>query len=243
MLWAIRSARPDLSVTLHAVDISQEIVDFAKQGAYSLANSSVRRANHPGVTDEEELRRTTNRDQPTSIFTRTSEREMAAMFDREEDQVKVKTRLKEGIVWHCGNVEDPALAGILGPQDIVVANRFLCHMKPADAERCLRSIARLVKPGGYLFVSGIDLDVRTKVARHMGWRPVTDMIQEVHEGDRSLTDGWPLEYWALEPFQPSRRDCMTRYAAVFQLGSRGTDAQTVKLTRPAPSARPMAYSR
>jgi hypothetical protein len=33
---------------------------------------------------------------------------------------------------------------LLGLQDIVIANRFLCHMEPRDAERCLRNIARLV---------------------------------------------------------------------------------------------------
>ena len=58
---------------------------------------------------------------------------------------------------------DPELINILGPQDMVVASNFLCHMAPADAEKCLGNIAQLVSPGGYLFVSGVDLDVRTKV--------------------------------------------------------------------------------
>jgi 2-polyprenyl-3-methyl-5-hydroxy-6-metoxy-1,4-benzoquinol methylase len=79
-----------------------------------------------------------------------------------------------------------------------VANRFLCHMEPAAAERCLRNIARLVKPGGYLFVSGVDLDVRTRVARGMGWKPVMDLIREIHEGDPSSRDGWPVDYTGLE---------------------------------------------
>ena len=219
--WAIRSARPDLRITLNAIDIAQEIVDFAKRGIYSLASADVQQAGHASRTDDEALALTTNRDQGAgSIFARMTEGEMAAMFDREGGLAKVKDRLREGIVWRCANAEDSGLAGLLGPQDIVVANRFLCHMKPAAAERCLRSIARLVKPGGYLFVSGVDLDVRTKVAREMGWTPVTDLIREVHEGDWSLTDGWPLHYWALEPFQAKRRDCMTRYTSVFQVGNR-----------------------
>src|SRR4030095_15800187 len=108
--------------------------------------------------------------------------------------------------------------GHRGPQRLVVANRFLFHMEPAASERCLRSVARLVKPGGYLFVSGIDLDVRTKTARALGWNPVADLLREVHEGDVSLLNDWPLEYWALEPFQATRRDGMLRYATAFQLG-------------------------
>jgi len=91
-------------------------------------------------------------------------------------------------------------------------------MKPAAAERCLGSIARLVKPGGYLFTSGVDLAVRTRMARRMGWKPVTDLLREVHEGDVSLRNGWPLEYWAQEPFQATRRDRVIRYAAAFRLG-------------------------
>jgi hypothetical protein len=34
----------------------------------------------------------------------------------------------------------------LGPQDILIASNFLCHMYPSMAERCLRNIARLVRP-------------------------------------------------------------------------------------------------
>jgi len=86
------------------------------------------------------------------------------------------------------------------------------------AERCLRNIALLVKPGGYLFVSGIDLDVRVKVARALGWRPVTELLREVYEGDSSLNERWPEDYWALEPLRASRPDWEVRYASVFQLG-------------------------
>src|SRR5262249_52280628 len=98
----------------------------------------------------------------------------------------------------------------------VVANRFLCHMHPEEAEACLRNLAQLVKPGGYLFVSGVDLDVRTKVVRALGLRPLTQMIREIHEGDPSLRRDWPLAYWGLEPFDQSRIDWTMRYASVFQ---------------------------
>jgi len=35
ILWTIRSARPDLKVSLDAVDISQEILSFAEKGIYT----------------------------------------------------------------------------------------------------------------------------------------------------------------------------------------------------------------
>jgi hypothetical protein len=90
-------------------------------------------------------------------------------------------------------------------------------MYPEEAEECLRNLARLVKLGGYLFVSGVDLGVRSKVARELGWRPVTELISEIHEGDPSLRRGWPFEYWGLEPFNQGRIDWKMRYASVFQI--------------------------
>ena len=60
-----------------------------------------------------------------------------------------------------------------------MASNFLCHMPPTMAEECLRNIARLVRPGGYLFVSGIDLDVRTRVAQDLGWSPLQELLEEI----------------------------------------------------------------
>ena len=90
-------------------------------------------------------------------------------------------------------------------------------MDPPDAERCLRNIARLVRPQGYLIVSGIDLDIRTKVARELGWRPVQDLLEEIHDGDPALRGHWPCHYAGLEPLDKRRKDWRTRYAAVFQM--------------------------
>ncbi len=35
ILWTIRSVRPDLKLITYAVDISQEILEFAERGVYS----------------------------------------------------------------------------------------------------------------------------------------------------------------------------------------------------------------
>ena len=219
MIWAIRSARPDLRLKVHAIDISQEIVDFATHGVYSLSGSDA-----VASSDDEAARRKgdvsygTSRDQNASMFERVSSEEMAAIFDYDDHQARVKPWLREGITWMCGDAGDPALLEAIGPQDIVVANRFLCHMQPPQAESCLRAIGKLVRPGGYLFVTGIDLDVRAKVALHSDWIPVTDLAREIHEGDTSILAGWPLEYWGLEPFDGQRPDWRIRYASVFQIG-------------------------
>jgi chemotaxis methyl-accepting protein methylase len=198
ILWTIRSARPDLKVLLEAVDISKEILSFAEKGIYSPDTSQFVCA---------------------SIFDRLTETEMIEMFDWEGDQAKVKSWLREGIRWQLGNAADAKLINILGSQDMVVASNFLCHMARADAEKCLRNIARLVSPSGYLFASGVDLDVRTKVALDLRWEPVRDLIVEIHDGDRSVRADWPWEWWGLEPLNRKRHDWQTRYAAAFRIRS------------------------
>jgi chemotaxis methyl-accepting protein methylase len=217
--WTLKAARPDLIINLRAIDLTQEIVEFGKQGVYSLEDTDVRDIeDQKGATDEVKLNWNTYRDQRAwSPFDRMSESEMNQMFDRDGDSVRVKSWIKEGISWHCADAGDPELVSILGRHDVVVANRFLCHMESAAAERILRNLGRVLKPGGYLFVSGVDLDVRMRVALDMKWKAVTELMEEVHDGDPSIRDGWPLDYWAKEPFQGRRRDAMIRYASAFQI--------------------------
>src|SRR5438445_1147256 len=146
--WALRSAWPDARFDLPAVDISAESVEAGREGVYE-----------PGVSELV--------DEP--IFERMTAKEVEEMFERIGDRLRIKPWIREGIVWQGGDADDPRILETRGPQDIVVANRFLCHMRPLEAERCIRNIARLLVPGGFLFVSGVDLDVRAKVANDLGW--------------------------------------------------------------------------
>jgi mannose-6-phosphate isomerase-like protein (cupin superfamily)/SAM-dependent methyltransferase len=194
--WKIRSTRPDLTLTLCAVDISKPSVEFGERGRYSLVDSQ--------LTD-------------TNVFERMNEMEMTDLFDYDGDVVTVKTWIREGIKWHVGDVAEPETNDALRPQDIVIASNFLCHMPPPIAERCLRNIASSVRPFGYLFVSGIDLDVRTKVAEELGWRPLEELLDEIHEGDVCMKTYWPWHYAGLEPLNKKRKDWKRRYAAAFQV--------------------------
>jgi len=199
--WTIRSARPDLNLILSAADISAQAVDFARRGVYPLTNSERTSA---------------------TIFERMTAAEKAGFFEMDGEAAAIKPWLREGIRWSVGDVGEPGIVEALGPQDIVVASNFLCHMPPSEAERCLRSIARLVSPYGYLFVSGIDLNVRTKVAQDLGWKPVQELLEEIHEGDPILRIHWPWHYSGLEPLDKKRKDWRIRYAAAFQVVAAAT---------------------
>jgi SAM-dependent methyltransferase/mannose-6-phosphate isomerase-like protein (cupin superfamily) len=194
--WRIKTARPDVKLVLHAMDISSEAVEIGRRGAYSVMDSELMDSN---------------------ILERMSCAEIQEMFDRDGDVVSVKSWIRERIEWRVGDAGKVRERDLGGPQDVVVASNFLCHMPPPMAERYLRNIARLVCPGGYLFVSGIDLDIRTRVADDLGWRPVLELLEEIHNGDPCMGTFWPWHYAGLEPLNKKRQDWKRRYAAAFQL--------------------------
>lgn len=196
VLWTVRSARPDLEVQLSAADISAEILDVAAKATYTPASSDL---------------------VGWSIFERLTETERREMFDWEGETATVKPWIRAGISWHAGDAGDPDFADTLGHKDIVLASNFLCHMPPAAAERCLRNIARLLDPGGYLFVAGVDLEVRARVAGDLGWQPIQELIREIHEGDPAVRHDWPWDWWGLEPLDDRRPDWQLRYAIAYRV--------------------------
>lgn len=207
MAWRILSGRPDLNLIMQAVDISPEAIEVAKKGEYSAASSEL-----------------TN----TQILENVTPPEREQIFQRNGNVMTVQSWIRDRISWSVSDARDPGIADLLGRQDIVVANNFLCHMEPQDAEQCLCNIARLVRPRGYLFVAGIDLDVRTKVACDLGWEPVEELIEKIHEGDPYMRGFWPWHYGGLEPLNKKRQDWKIRYAAVFRTAPEARAAQTEK---------------
>ena len=143
--------------------------------------------------------------------------EIEGFFDRDGDAVTVKSWIKEGIEWNVGNAAEPEILIDRGPKISWWLTIFFVIWMNSMAERCLRNIARLVSPHGYLFVSGIDLDIRTKVANDLGWKPLQELVEEVHEGDPGIRSDWPCHYVGLEPLNKKRQDWRTRYATAFQL--------------------------
>lgn len=198
VLYAIRSARPDLRLEVHAIDISQDIIDVAREAVYSPEKTALVSEN---------------------IFERLTQQEIASMFDEDNGRFRIKSWISGGVDWQVGDAADPQLARQVGPADIVIANKFLCHMKPRQAEACLRNLVNFVKRDGYLFVSGVDLDVRTKVALDLGWSPICELLREIHDGDASVRRDWPWRYWGLEPFDSKQPEWQIRYAAVFKVAA------------------------
>ena len=188
LLWFIRRARPDLEINACGLDVSESVIAKASAGIFSKSDKELACL---------------------------SETEVAALFDGEDEVLKIKPFLSRGLKWLVADALDPRLSKILEPQDFVLANNFLGPFFEDKAEKCLINISRIVKPNGYMAVFGMDLDLRTRWVKRQNYRPITDKIEQIHVGDRAMLD-WPWTRWGLEPLDKGCTDWQTRYAVVFQ---------------------------
>ena len=195
MSWAVLDKRRDIDLAVHASDISATSVETARAAVYPADFVAITGREAPGL----------------------DETEKAQLLETLADgSYRVRDDWRAPITWHLLDAMHPDVVERIGLQDVVVANRFLCHMEPGVARRCLRNVIRLVKPGGHLLVTGVDLDVRSQEIRAAGLIPVMDGIEDRHEGDPTLRIGWPLNYWGLEPLDKNRPDWPFRYGIAFR---------------------------
>ena len=191
--WALRDAASHRSIEIRASDIDPDLVAFARQGRYGTAGDQSHIVS--GLSGSERYELFTASDHP---------------------DLSVRDELRLMVRFSVQDATAPDLVSCVGRCDVVVANRFLCHMDRPQAEACLGNLIGLVKPGGHLLVSGVDLDVRSTVTRDAGLIPVPEAIEPLHGGDPTLLRGWPFEYWGLEPIDRGRPDWMHRYGTAFR---------------------------
>jgi chemotaxis methyl-accepting protein methylase len=182
--------RPDVRFSIRAFDIEDAMVAKARSAAY---------------TRDEVF---SNKTLPASFVDST--------FDVAGDAYAVKPAIASRVTFELGNaLEADARAGA-GQYDLVFAQNFLFHLKPADAEQAFEAIARCLAPRSALFVDGADLGMRTRLTETLGLEPLEFGIDAIHEEARVERGGaWPLVYWGLEPMSKTRADWKRRYATIF----------------------------
>ena len=171
ILWLIRTAQPTQAVQALGIDFVEECIQAASRGVY-----------------------------PSRVIevAAISENSHERLFTREGKTLVVQDWLKEAVTWAVGDACSPDLAARFGLHDVVIANNFLFQMPPDRAESCLRNLTQLVAPNGYLVVSGVDLELRSRVLGELGFVAVTTRWEEIHAAE-DVHDAWPLRFWGLEP--------------------------------------------
>ena len=193
-IWMLRMARPNQEVHALGVDLSETCIRTAAAGVYALGTREVE-----GISET------------------THER----LFLRQQNTLRIQDWLKQGITWWIGDVCSSDLPGHFGLHDLVLANNFLFHMQQDRAGDCLRNVTRLVAPNGYLFLGGVDLDLRTRSARELGLVPVAARLAEIYTAEEGMLTAWPFRFWGLEPMDTKRHDWPVRYTTVFRLPAPG----------------------
>ena len=195
--WAVQSVRPDLQLEVIGMDISHGALSVARSGDYPDTNGG--------------------------MVARLTKAEIESMFDYRDGCYSVKAALRRGVQWAQANILSDDLDPYLRSADVVIANRFLCHMDESTASRGFTRVLRLVKPDAYVMVSGIDEDVRERVAREFKLTPVMERLEDVYYGDPSLVAGWPFRYWGLEPIDKKHPHWTVRYAPVFKVSAEAAE--------------------
>jgi chemotaxis methyl-accepting protein methylase len=148
-VWAIGRVRPDCRVVGLGVDVSDASLDAARLARYPRSAFELQRL------------------APEEVGRLCSE----GLFEADGDALVVRPPVKDGVRWRRSSVLDPAFVDDVAPQDVVFANNMLCHFENARAEAALRNLAAILAPGGYLFMYGVDPDLKTRVIRALGLRP------------------------------------------------------------------------
>ena len=97
------------------------------------------------------------------------DKEVEAMFEVEGNQASIRPHGRTRESHGSPDASDPEVVRVWDLRTWCWQTGFCAIWNPEAAEMCLRNIERLVKPGGHLFGSGIDLD----------------LLRQVHEGDVS----------------------------------------------------------
>lgn len=176
--------------SVHAYDIDEGMIEKAK-GARYLGEEVL---NNKVIT-EEFIRQT---------------------FDIRDGSYEIKRSVGGNVFFDIADALDPDLREKIGIGDIVFAQNFLLHMKPAQARKAFDNICDLLDKKAALFIDGIDLNIRYKGTKSKNLKPLDYKIRQIHnEARRARGVGWPYHYWGLEEFTETRHQWRQWYATVF----------------------------
>ena len=181
---------PQLNWRIVAVDISREVLGVADAGCYTSAY---------GLGSA------------TGDLAKQLE---ARLFNRSGDEWTVVPDIRERVSFAYSDVLSAEFRRFKN-YDLVLGQNFMIHMNEATAETALGSLVAAARPGGALFLGGMDLETKTSLLTSHKLVPVDWNIAGIHEADDARRAAWPWEYWSLEPISPRHRDYLTRYSTIF----------------------------
>jgi SAM-dependent methyltransferase len=138
----------------------------------------------------------------------------ARIFSRSGEEWVVVTDIRERVSFAYGDVLS-AEFGQFKNYDLVLGQNFMIHMNKALAETAVAALAAAARPGGVLFLGGMDLETKAGLLAPHQLVPVDWNVEAIHEEDDMRRSAWPWHYWSLEPINRRDRDYLARYSTIF----------------------------
>lgn len=181
---------PDLKLRIRGYDLVEEVVERARAGRYSRQEVYC----GPFVTED---------------F-------VQGAFDRDGDSFHVKPALREGVSFDVGDITDRAFMTNHEPYDLVFAQNVLFHLPRPAARAAFHNLTGILRPGGALFISGMDSDMRVQLTKAARLAPVEYLIEEIHQEARvDRGTAWAHQYWGREPFSRHSPNWLRKFSTVF----------------------------
>jgi SAM-dependent methyltransferase len=186
--------RPDVTFTIRASDLHAETIAKAKAATYTLDE----------ITQGLMV--------PAEFIQRT--------FDKTGEAYVVKPAIRERVSFEQADLLDPHLGERFAEADIVLLQNVLFHMPSDMARRVLQSVSRLVARGGFLFLDGMELDMRVALTRQLGLEPLDFKVREIHDySRRHVPEPWWDHYYGSEPYTWLSSSRLRRYGTIFSAPS------------------------
>lgn len=182
---------PKLAWHITAIDISYEAVTATRVAHYS---------NKHGLGS------------PKNDIVRSIE---SNIFERSGEKWVVKDKIRDCITVQQIDVLSPQFINSFSEYDVVFGQNYLIHMADSMASQAFTSLVNVLRPEGALFVTGMDLDLRTLLSKQYCLNPIDFDLRAIHEEDHIKRGWWPWQYWSLEPFSDRRFDYLSRYATIY----------------------------
>lgn len=188
--YALKSNHPNLNFSIDAYDIVEDLIKEARTGRYQATQVKGSRFMTPQTAND--------------------------MFESYGDMLKVAPTYAAPTRFAVQDITDNHFLSTLPQADMIFAQNILFHLPRDKAEGAFKSLAkRLAKPG-YLFVNGMDTDMRVKLSKQLELDPVTDLLEEIHEEARvDRGEDWAYFYWGREPFNPKIKDADRYFGTIF----------------------------
>lgn len=198
--------RPGLDFTIRASDPQRTALQKAVSARYSLSEIA------PDLPVPQEF--------------------LSRTFCRDGEEYVVRPAVRERVRFEQADLLDPELPSRYDSADLVFAQNVLCHMSAPLARRAFDNITRLLKPGSFVFLDGMDLDLRVQLTRQWGLEPLDYKVRATYGHSRAhAPKRWWKYYYGSEPYFPLARDKLARYGTIFLVPTAGSSARGRETSR------------